>query len=176
MEADTVVLDVDGVLVDVADSYRRAVVETVRRRHGVEPPREAIQPLKNAGGFNNDWLVTDALTLYTLTRQTGYDADPAAFGAAVADAGGGLDGVDATLTAALGDDYPDVRDQWDPDGVRATFQALYLGAALYREIEGGDPPVETDGLIHDEPVIVSRATIRALTDDYPVCVLTGRPA
>jgi len=31
MEVDTVVLDVDGVLVDVADSYRRAVVETVAR-------------------------------------------------------------------------------------------------------------------------------------------------
>ena len=176
MEVDTVVLDVDGVLVDVADSYRRAVVETVGRRHGDEPPREAIQPLKDAGGFNNDWLVTDALTLYTLAQRAGYDADPATFGAAVADAGGGLDGVHATLSAALGDNYPDLRDRWDPDAVRATFQAIYLGGDLYREIEGGEPPVETDGLIHDEPVLVSQATVRALTDSYPVCVLTGRPA
>ena len=176
MEVDTVVLDVDGVLVDVADSYRRAVVETVARRHGGGPPRAAIQPLKNAGGFNNDWLVTDALTLYTLARRAGYNADPDAFGAAVADAGGGLDGVHATLSAALGADYPDLRDRWEPDAVRATFQAIYLGAELYREIEGGTPPVETDGLIHDEPVLVSQATIQRLTDDYPVCVLTGRPA
>ncbi|MFB6220879.1 MAG: TIGR01548 family HAD-type hydrolase, partial [Halolamina sp.] len=34
MQADAVVLDVDGVLVDVADSYRRAILETVERRHG----------------------------------------------------------------------------------------------------------------------------------------------
>lgn len=176
MQVDTVVLDVDGVLVDVADSYRRAVVETVARVHDADPPRAVIQPLKNAGGFNNDWLVTDAVALYVLARRAGYDGDPAAFGAAVADHGGGVDGVHAALTAALGDDYDGVRAAWDPERLRETFQALYLGADLYREIENGDPPVETPGFVNEEPVLATAATLSALTDRYPVCVLTGRPA
>jgi DNA-binding FadR family transcriptional regulator len=40
MEVDAVVLDVDGVLVDVADSYRRAIVETVERLYGERLPAE----------------------------------------------------------------------------------------------------------------------------------------
>ena len=176
MQVDTVVLDVDGVLVDVADSYRRAVVETVARVHDTDPPRAVIQPLKNAGGFNNDWLVTDAVALYVLARRAGYDDEPAAFGAAVADHDGGLEGVHDALAAALGDDYEEIRAAWNPDRLRETFQALYLGADLYREIEGGEPPVDTAGFVHEEPVLATAATLRALTDRYPVCVLTGRPA
>ncbi|MEZ3144131.1 TIGR01548 family HAD-type hydrolase [Halobaculum sp. MBLA0143] len=176
MQVDTVVLDVDGVLVDVADSYRRAVVETVARVHDTDPPRAVIQPLKDAGGFNNDWLVTDAVALYVLARRAGYDGDPTAFGGAVGDHGGGLTGVHDALEAALGDDYDEIRAAWDSDRLRETFQALYLGADLYREIEGGEPPVETAGFVHEEPLLATAATLATLTDRYPVCVLTGRPA
>ncbi|MEZ3115297.1 TIGR01548 family HAD-type hydrolase [Halobaculum sp. MBLA0147] len=176
MQVDTVVLDVDGVLVDVADSYRRAVVESVARVYDADPPRAAIQPLKDAGGFNNDWLVTDALALYVLARREGYDADPEAYAAAIADAGGGREGARSVLAAALGDVADTVERAWDPDRLRDTFQALYLGADLYRDLEGGEPPVETTGYVHDEPVLVDPETVATLTDRYPVCVLTGRPS
>ena len=51
----------DGVLVDVRGSFRTAVRETVRHFAGVSPSSEAIQAKKDAGGFNNDWVLTDAL-------------------------------------------------------------------------------------------------------------------
>ena len=69
MNADAVVLDVDGVLVDVADSYRRAIVESVEYVYGDTIEREDIQAFKDAGGFNNDWELTDAAALYVLARR-----------------------------------------------------------------------------------------------------------
>jgi len=66
MQVDAVVLDIDGVLVDVADSYRRAIVESVERVYGDTIAKGAIQRFKNAGGFNNDWELTDAAALFVL--------------------------------------------------------------------------------------------------------------
>ena len=173
--ADAVVLDVDGVLVDVADSYRRAIVETVTREHGLDESVAAatVQPLKDAGGFNNDWVVTDAVALYALARDRGYDADPTAFAARVAEAGGGLSGVRAVLADAVG---AGLEDGWDPERLRAVFQALYLGRSRYRAFEGGDPPVEAPGYAEGEPVLVDEATVAALRDRATLAVLTGRPA
>ena len=49
------IFDMDGVLVDVTDSYRQTVIETVKHFTGVEATNEQIQALKNRGGSNNDW-------------------------------------------------------------------------------------------------------------------------
>lgn len=49
------IFDMDGVLVDVTDSYRQAVIETVKHFTGAEITNEQIQALKNRGGANNDW-------------------------------------------------------------------------------------------------------------------------
>ncbi|WP_284012288.1 TIGR01548 family HAD-type hydrolase [Halobaculum litoreum] len=177
MRVDTVVLDVDGVLVDVADSYRRAVVESVERRHGDTLARGDLQAFKDAGGFNNDWELSDAVALYVLASERGLDADVAAFTDAIAAHGTGLDGARAAIRDALGDEAAAaVEAAWDPAALRETFQALYLGSDLYRDIEGGDPPFEAPGFIHDEPTILTAETAAALTDRYPVCVLTGRPS
>ncbi|MDT0631710.1 TIGR01548 family HAD-type hydrolase [Rubrivirga litoralis] len=61
-----VLLDMDGVLVDVRGSFRRAVAETVGRFTGTEPTPEAIQAKKDQGGFNNDWILS-----HTLVQEAG---------------------------------------------------------------------------------------------------------
>lgn len=53
--------DMDGVLVDVSRSYRRAVQETTEEFTGWKPLPEDIQRYKNLGGFNDDWRLTQAL-------------------------------------------------------------------------------------------------------------------
>ena len=180
MHADAVVLDVDGVLVDESDSYRRAIIETIERRHGTTIERETIQRFKEAGGFNNDWELTDGATLFVLAREAGYGGDAVEFTDAIADReSGGVAGARAVLREAAerdGFDADAVEDEWDPEGIRATFQALYLGTELYREIEGGEPPFEAPGYLHDEPVLVEPGTIEALQSGFSVGVLTGRPA
>jgi HAD superfamily hydrolase (TIGR01548 family) len=177
MNVDAVVLDVDGVLVDVADSYRRAIIESLDAVYGETIDRDAIQQFKDAGGFNNDWELTDAAALYSLARREGMEKSLSQFTDAIYGIGGGLEAARTVVSEAL---TPAERERvfakWDPDRLRDVFQQLYLGAELYGEIEGGDPDIDAAGFIHDEPVIVEETTLDALQERFPVGVLTGRPA
>lgn len=47
--------DIDGVIRDVAGSYRRAIVETVHHYCGWRPEPAVIDALKGEGRWNNDW-------------------------------------------------------------------------------------------------------------------------
>ncbi|KAA0153212.1 hypothetical protein FNF29_03400 [Cafeteria roenbergensis] len=53
-------LDMDGVLVDVSRSYRGAIVKTAER-YGVRVTDADIDAAKAAGDANNDWVVTHRL-------------------------------------------------------------------------------------------------------------------
>ena len=53
--------DMDGVLVDVSRSYRRAIEETVGHFTGRQVVPGTVQRYKNEGGFNNDWRLTHAI-------------------------------------------------------------------------------------------------------------------
>src|ERR1700750_1919611 len=58
---DVLVFDMDGVLVEVSRTYREAIVETVRHFTGETVSHDLIQDFKNAGGWNNDWLLSHRL-------------------------------------------------------------------------------------------------------------------
>jgi HAD superfamily phosphatase len=51
----------DGVLVDVTESYRESIQQTVQHFVGVAPTREQIQEFKNQGGWNDDWKLSHHL-------------------------------------------------------------------------------------------------------------------
>lgn len=51
----------DGVLVEVTHSYREATRETVRHFTGALISEDEIQDFKNAGGWNNGWLLSQRL-------------------------------------------------------------------------------------------------------------------
>ncbi len=181
LKVDGLVLDIDGVLVDVSESYRRVIVESIDRVYGETIAREDVQQFKEAGGFTNDWELTSAAALYLLARREAGDrpaplAGVRAFTEAIAGAGGGLEGARAVVSEAL-PCGPSERAlaALDGDRLRDHFQALYLGGELYRELEGGDPPIETDGYVHDEPVLLAPETAERLST-VPLGVFTGRPA
>lgn len=53
------IFDMDGVLVDVTDSYRQTTIEAVREFTGAAITNKEIQAAKNrGGGSNNDWDLT----------------------------------------------------------------------------------------------------------------------
>jgi HAD superfamily phosphatase len=52
------VFDMDGVLVEVGDSYREAIRQTVQHFTGEVVSHDLIQDFKNQGGWNNDWLLS----------------------------------------------------------------------------------------------------------------------
>jgi HAD superfamily phosphatase len=67
------VFDMDGVLVDVTESYRETIRETVRQFTGREITRQLIQDYKNQGGWNNDWALSQKICL-DLGTSIEYDA------------------------------------------------------------------------------------------------------
>jgi len=58
---DVIVFDMDGVLVEVGESYREAIRETVKHFTGEMVSHDLIQDFKTAGGWNNDWLLSHRL-------------------------------------------------------------------------------------------------------------------
>ncbi|WP_049971754.1 TIGR01548 family HAD-type hydrolase [Haladaptatus cibarius] len=177
MNADAVVLDIDGVLVDVADSYRRAIIESVSHVYDDTIPKADIQAFKDAGGFNNDWELTYAVALYVLASREELDHSIAEFTDQIAEAGGGLDAAEQVVADALPEDARTrVFENWNREELHAVFQQLYLGSELYAELEGGEPTLATRGYINDEPVLVEPETIVTLTENYPVGIVTGRPS
>jgi HAD superfamily hydrolase (TIGR01548 family) len=52
--------DMDGVLANVEDSYRRSTLETVRS-YGVQLEREDLEKAVLAGNANNDWILSQRL-------------------------------------------------------------------------------------------------------------------
>lgn len=74
---DILILDMDGVLIDVSRSYRKTIQRTIqiylenclgfeRGRRGCLTDEE-ISLFKSVGGFNNDWDLTSGLLLYLLS-------------------------------------------------------------------------------------------------------------
>jgi HAD superfamily phosphatase len=55
------VFDMDGVLVDVTDSYRETIIRTVEIFTGKVISHDRIQKYKNHGGYNNDWLLSQKI-------------------------------------------------------------------------------------------------------------------
>ena len=173
---DMVVLDVDGVVVNVENSYRRAIRETIQHLfdHGVED--RSIQLLKDAGGFNNDWDVTYALALYKLALGEGYQTSVEAWAEKIEAKGGGLRGakivIDNSLdTVELGRVYED----WNPERMKEVFQQLYLGNQLYEKIENKSAKLDTSGFILSEPIILTEEVREHLQSRYHFGILTGRP-
>ena len=74
---DVLIFDMDGVLIDVSNSYRKTIQKTVHlylttsSDSKIDPEKlsldEAISLFKSAGGFNNDWDLTSGLLLYLLS-------------------------------------------------------------------------------------------------------------
>jgi HAD superfamily phosphatase len=60
-QSQVLVFDMDGVLVDVTDSYRETIVRTVEHFTGQTISRETIQDYKNQGGWNNDWALSEKI-------------------------------------------------------------------------------------------------------------------
>lgn len=57
-----IVFDMDGVLVEVSESYRETICQTVAHFTGRTISRELVQEYKNQGGWNNDWALSQKIS------------------------------------------------------------------------------------------------------------------
>ncbi len=62
--------DMDGVLVEVTESYRETIRQTVEYFTGKPVTYDDIQAYKNAGGWNNDWKLS-----HKMAADLGVDVD-----------------------------------------------------------------------------------------------------
>jgi len=60
-DSQMMVFDMDGVLVDVTESYRETIVLVVEHFTGKKITRDLIQDYKNQGGWNNDWMLSQKI-------------------------------------------------------------------------------------------------------------------
>ncbi len=58
MNQPLLVFDMDGVLVDVTESYRETIARTVEHFTGTRLTNQQIQDYKNQGGWNDDWQLS----------------------------------------------------------------------------------------------------------------------
>ncbi len=63
-----IVFDMDGVLTEVSESYREAIVQTVEHFTNQRITRDLIQQYKNQGGWNNDWALSQQIAADLGTR------------------------------------------------------------------------------------------------------------
>ena len=70
--SDLIIFDMDGVLVDVRESYRSAILITVEHFTDKQITKDLVQDYKNQGGWNNDWLLSQKIAA-DLGTQLEYD-------------------------------------------------------------------------------------------------------
>jgi HAD superfamily phosphatase len=63
MSRELIVFDMDGVLVEVTESYRETIRLTVAHFTEQAVTYDRIQDYKNSGGFNNDWKLSHRMIL-----------------------------------------------------------------------------------------------------------------
>lgn len=193
-EVDALLFDIDGVLLDVSKSFRLVACDTVQRfleEHCHWQPNgplllpDDILLFKQAGGFNNDWDLTQAAALYFLkkSQSTGTQdaeelraASPTLqeFTDGVQRAGGGLKAAEHALMPA---DSPEQRReltlQWNQKLIVQLFQERYAGDEYCRDLYGFDPEyTHGAGYLENERVLIDVASLPERIRRYGI--LTGR--
>lgn len=189
-EVDAVIFDVDGVLVYVEESFPFVVIEVVREWLKSGGAKIDTSPLtvgdflafKRAGGFNSDWDLSLAATLFFLAKRGIYGEDLSAwrekppllveFLEAVKERGGGLEAAVEVTKEFLGKrDFEKLREKWDKEGIIRLFMETYAGRFCQR-IYGFKGGREDEGYISKERLLVDISLLQEL--DIPKGVVTGR--
>ena len=190
---DALLLDIDGVVLDVAESFRVVIVETVQHYATEIMGLEDSGPLlelsetelfKLAGGFNSDWDLANAAVALVLAKHAQSGAKDTAslreqepnwieFTAAAKRNGGGLKGAEAFILQTLN---PTQRRtfaaSWQPDLVMQLFQERYAGDEMCKELYGFEPQhIHGAGLYKNEKVLLDK---ELLPRKLKTGVLTGR--
>lgn len=193
---DAVLLDVDGVLLDVSESYRVAIAQTTQyiatQAHNIEDTGPLLEPrdiecFKLAGGFNSDWDLTNAAVMLVLAKhfQTGAkdtasirEASPSweQYTGEIKRRGGGPAQAEATILEVLTPrQRRDFANVYNSKLVVQIFQEMYGGDDACKTLFGFEPEyIHGEGLYKNEKVLVDKDLITSLPSRVKVGLLTGR--
>lgn len=193
-KVNTLVLDIDGVLVDASESYRLAVCEAVRffveQELGwiVDMPvitPDEVDMFKRSGGFNNDWDLAQAAVLFLLFKGLRHGAKRISdlrhlpptleeFLSGVTAEGGGIRGAETVALDKL--EFRQRRDiarLWKRRLITQLAQEFYAGRRWCAHLFGYDPQyVDLDtGFLERERTLVD---LSLLSPELKLGILTGR--
>jgi len=191
---DTLVFDIDGVLIDVRNSFIKAVCQTVQfyfkkvlhfngSRNLINP--KEVECFKMAGGFNNDWDLTSAVILFYLMkarknnlkdvdRLKDKEPDIKIFTTEVLPFGGGLPKTLDLLEKEDEHSKEWILNLWDRDLITKIFKEIYAGEEYCFNTYGFHPSlIKSEGLIKHEKVIINKNK-KEFLQNFSVGVLTGR--
>jgi len=209
-KVDAVVFDCDGTLIDVRESYDATIMKTTASMtegfFGKPMPIEEVDgelilKIRRTGGFNSDWDLTYALTLFSLVALAGQvpkdtrsetETATARLKLIVADFASkerllGWKSVDQYLVGSRFESNPvrEMRRYLGYPGnpltsrLAATFDQVYYGEHLYRRVYGAAPEVAyKKGLIDREQVIVTDESLSSFSEmvgGKRMAMATGRP-
>ena len=190
---DTLVFDIDGVLIDVKDSFRNAISQTVQfyfkemlRFDGEEiliHPEE-VAFFKMAGGFNNDWELTSAVILFYLWKAENASTknidiiknenpDIKTFCTEILKSGGGLRQIVEWIEHQ--DTFKEnIFKQWDGMLIIKLFKEIYAGKENCYNIYHFHPTIiQSDGLLSNEKNIFD-ASLKEKLKAFSLGILSGR--
>ncbi|NCO24647.1 MAG: hypothetical protein COZ07_04705 [Candidatus Infernicultor aquiphilus] len=193
-QVDTIVFDIDGVLIDVRESFRRAICRTVQfyfkeilhfqgSQNLIGP--EEIEYFKMTGGFNDDWDLTSAVVLFYLIKAKEDNSkdidelkmrepDIKTFITKRLSHGGGLTKVIDSIEKD-GHAKEWILSLWDKDLITKIFQEIYAGEEYCFNIYGFYPSlIKTEGLIKQERIIIDKKKKDFLLQYFSIGILTGR--
>lgn len=147
MKIDSVIFDMDGVLVDVSRSYRIAIEKTVnylleKRNLPVRITQKDVAAIKKMPGYNNDWDASYALYISVVNISPARERKNIL--------------------------YKEVKD---------IFQTFYLGSKQFKKTEKREAPLNIlKGLIWRERRLISQKTLDTLLSmNMKLGIVTGRP-
>jgi len=192
-QIDAILLDVDGVILDVSESYRVAIMQTtqyfateVLQLEDTGPLMEGqdVEWFKLAGGFNSDWDLTNAAVMLVLAKQVQSGVKDTAsilalepswehFTAEIKRRGGGLPVAEILILERLTTrQRRDFANAFKPKFVTQIFQEMYGGDDACKSLYGFEPEhLEGEGLYKDETVMMDSDL---LPKKLPIGLLTGR--
>ncbi len=190
---DAVLFDIDGVLLDVSQSFRAAICDTLQHYavHHLELKSnyplltpEETEFFKFAGGFNDDWDLTNAAVMLIAAKltktpardtQSIHEVAPTwrEYTDAIKRAGGGLARAEGVILELL---TPHQRRDFaravNPKLVTQLFQEFYAGDDACRDLYGFEPEyVHGEGYYKSETVLINPELLPAR---LKYGVVTGR--
>lgn len=194
MRPEIIVFDIDGVLIDTSHSFRAAVSKAVQyyitrilryKDTGLFILPEEVQLFKIAGGFNDDWVLTQSIILffvYKAIRSNLKDTNsirliPPSFEDLTKDlsyVGNGLEKVERYILNQDNNIFLEVKSKLDKDLIVRIFQEIYAGSKDMKRLYGTEPILgEEEGLWKKERVILDK---NLLIPEICYGIYTGRTA
>ncbi|MDX9802005.1 MAG: HAD hydrolase-like protein [Spirochaetia bacterium] len=191
-----IIFDMDGVLIDVSNSYR----DTVRKAVSIflnpcagsgmlkSPLFELadLAFLKQSGGLNNDWDLTHRVLTLLLSKTPSsadkYDRkkwDLSSLASFLAAEENPLEKLldEAGSFRSEAADFYYMGDVGTGNIIKQIFQEVYLGPVLFETTYGFPPEFyNEDGFILREKLLVSKEILSELSDKSILAIATGRPA